>query len=125
MGTRRASAPPRYSAKLLFQFRVVTNGEPNVMRTCEERIIVFTASTARLALAHAKKRGKSAEHRYSNDAGGLVHFEFVGVLDLLRLGAECDDDEVWYNITQRKLPKERAAAILPKESELNALRNEL
>lgn len=118
-----ATPPLKFAAKLLFQFRVVTDGKSNVMRTCEERIVVLHAPTARAALALAKKRGKSAQHRYKNGAGGSVLFEFVGLVDLLHLGVECDDDEVWYDIAQRKLPMERAAKILPKESQLNALRN--
>lgn len=113
----------RFAAKLLFQYRVVSGGESNVMRLCEERIILIRAPTARKALSLAKRRGKAAQHRYRNDAGGLVHFEFVGLMDLLHLGGECDDDEVWYDITQRKLPMERAASILPPEDELNAIRN--
>jgi hypothetical protein len=112
----------KFAAKLLFQFRVEHNGESNIMRTCEERIIVFLASTPRSALATAKRRGKAVQHRYLNDAGATVHFEFVGLLDLLHLGVECEEDEVWYSITQRKLPMERAAAILPAESELSAVR---
>ncbi len=116
----------KYAAKLLFQFRVTdTDGQSNVMRTCEERIVLVLAPTARKALALAKRRGKAAQHRYKNDRGSDVHFEFVGVMDLLHLGVECGDDEVWYDITQRKLPMERAAAILPAESELNAIRNGL
>ncbi|KZC24388.1 hypothetical protein RHOFW104T7_08850 [Rhodanobacter thiooxydans] len=113
----------RFAAKLLFQFRVVVDGDSGVMRTCEERIIVFRASTARKALATAKRRGRAAQHTYENDAGRTVYFEFVGIQDLLHLGLECEEDEVWYNITQRKLPMERAASILPPEGGLNAIRN--
>jgi hypothetical protein len=51
-----------------------------------------------------------------------VHFEFVGVLDLLELGVECDADEVWYDIVERVRPMERRHAILPKENDLSALR---
>lgn len=115
----------RYAAKLLFQYRVVADGSSNVMRTCEERIVLFMAPTARSALTLAKKHGKSAQHRYKNGAGGLVHFEFVGIMDLLHLGAECEEGEVWYEISQRKLPMERAGTILPKEGELSAVRHEL
>jgi len=113
----------RFSAKLLFQFRIVDDGKPGVMRLCEERIVVLRAATSRKALTMAKRRGKRAEHSYRNDHGGMVHFEFVGILDLLHLGVECEEDEVWYDIAQRKLPMERAAAILPPEHELNAIRN--
>ena len=120
---KRANAEKlRFSAKLLFQFRVVDDGKSNVMRLCEERIIVIQAPTARSALALAKRRGKSAMHRYKNDAGSMVHFEFVGIMDLLHLGIECGEDEVWYDIVQRKLPMERAGSILPPEDKLDAIR---
>ena len=95
------------------------------MRICEERIVLINAPNARKALSLAKRRGKDAQHKYKNDVGSTVNFEFVGVMDLLHLGVECDQDEVWYNITQRKLPMERAAEILPQENELNAIRNGL
>jgi len=118
------NADLRFAAKLLFQFRVVTDGKPNVMRLCEERIVLINAPSGHEALAIAKRKGKSAQHRYENDTGGKVHFEFVGIMDLLHLGGECEEDEVWYDITQRKLPMERAEAILPAESELQAIRME-
>ena len=111
----------RFSAKLLFQFRV-EHDEPSIMRTCEERIVVFRAKTARAALAETKRRGNKAELVYKNDSGANVHFEFVGVMDLLQLGIECAEDEVWYDITTRKLPMERAREILPQEGSLSAMR---
>jgi len=92
------------------------------MRTCEERIVVFRAAGARKALADAKRRGRKAQHDYCNSDGNRVFFEFVGVMDLLELGPECDDDEVWYDIVVRKQPMERAAQLLPEESRLSALR---
>lgn len=112
----------RYSAKLLFQFRVMIGTDPGIMRTCEERIVVFHAADARKALAEAKRRGRKAQHHYSNSDGNRVFFELVGVMDLLELGPECDDDEVWYDIVVRKQPMERAAQLLPEESTLSALR---
>lgn len=122
-----SSPPPaqeRYAAKLLFQFRVTVDGDDGVMRTCEERIVVLRATHARDALARVKRYGRKEQHAYRNDDGNPVHFEFVGVLDLLLLGPECEDDEVWYDIVTRKQPMERAAAILPDESSLCAIRNE-
>ncbi len=120
--TRTKSPDERYAAKLLFQYRVEEGGVSNIMRTCEERIIILKAKSARLALSAAKRRGVDGQHSYKNDGGGVVYFEFVGVMDLLQLGAECDDDEVWYDITKMKTPKERAQSILPPEEELNAIR---
>lgn len=114
----------RYSAKLLFQFRVDVDGDPGKRRLCEERIIVLEAGTAQAALKKAHRRGKDAEHSYANDNGNIVHFEFIGIVDLLLLGAECNDDEVWYDIRERLLPMERRDKLIPPESELNAIRNE-
>jgi hypothetical protein len=117
---RRASSA-RYVAKLLFQFRIVVNGDSGIRRLCEERMIVFRAAGARAALAEAKRRGRAAQYRIKNTSGNPVHFEFVGVLDLLELGMECEKDEVWYDIVRRVRPMERKAQLLPAEKRLNAI----
>lgn len=114
----------RYAAKLLFQFRVTVDGDDGVMRTCEERIVVLHATHARDALARVKRYGRKEQHAYRNSDGNPVRFEFVGVLDLLHLGPECEENEVWYDIVTRKQPMERAAVIIPDESSLCAIRNE-
>lgn len=110
----------RYSAKLLFQFRVVTDGESNKRRTCEERIVVLQARSAASALKKAKETGRKAQHRYKNDNGGTVHFEFVGVTDLQHLGPECEPNEVWYGIRELLTPMERKESLVPPESKLSA-----
>ena len=118
------AASERYAAKLLFQFRVVVDGSDGIMRICEERIVVLRAETAREALRKAKRYGRLHTSRYRNTDGNPVHFEFVGVMDLLHLGTECDEHEVWYDIMVRKTPMERASALLPLEHRLYALREE-
>jgi hypothetical protein len=118
---KQRSPGERYSAKLLFQYRVVVRGRSNVMRTCEERMVVLKAKTARAALALAKRRGKTSQFLERNSDGNPVHFEFVGVLDLLCLGPECLEDEVWYDIRSIKKPMERARALIPPERKLNAI----
>jgi hypothetical protein len=112
----------RYSAKLLFQFKVIIGSDPGKRRLCEERIVLLSARDAHSALTKAKIRGKTSQHRYMNSDGNPVHFEFVGVMDLLELGAECDPDEVWYELNERLLPSERREKFIPPESQLNALR---
>ena len=112
---------PRFAAKLLFQFRAVKNGASDTMRLCEERFVVFRAPDARKALAMARRRGKSEQYRYRNDEGAIVHFEFVGIMDLLDLDPQCDEDEVWYTLSMRKLPMERADDLLLPESRFRAL----
>jgi len=114
----------RYAAKLLFQFRVVIDGVSNKRRTCEERIILFEALSAKLALEAAKKRGKSEEHNFENNDGNVVYFEFIGVRDLMELGIESDKDEVWYEIKEHLLPMERKTKLLPPEKQLSAIKNE-
>jgi hypothetical protein len=89
-------------------------------RLCEERIIHFRAATPRGALAYARKHGCSAELDYKNDEGNPVYFEFIGVVDLLHLGAECEPDEVWYDIREMQTPMERKRKLIPSDSDLLA-----
>ena len=102
----------------------MVDGSPGVRRTCEERIIVFSAAHGRVALREAKRRGRVAQHRYKNNNGDAVHFDFVGVLELLRLDLLCEPDEVWYDITERVRPSERRTSIIPPESRLSAIKNQ-
>lgn len=111
----------RYAAMLLFQFRVVTSGVSNSRRLCEKRLILLTAPDGRAALKTAKCRGRKAQHSYLNGDGGRVRFEFVGVLDLLHLGVECEPDEVYYQLCRHTKPMERRAKLLPPESRLQKL----
>ncbi len=114
----------RYSATLLFQVRVDLGADTGKRRTCEERIVLIEARSASSALAKAKRKGRQAQHDYENHAGKTVYFEFVGVMDLLCLGLECDPDEVWYDIRERLSPMERRDVFIPPEAELNAMRTE-
>lgn len=113
----------RYAAKLLFQFHVAVRGEPAKRRLCEERIINFNARSSREALRVAKRKGKRGEYAYKNTDGNKVSFQFVGVLDLMSLGAECDAEEVWYDIRDRLLPMERRDRIVPDDGALLARLN--
>jgi hypothetical protein len=116
-----ATGDQRYAAMLLFQFRVVTAGESNRRRLCEKRLILLSAPNGRAALRVAKQRGRQAQHSYLNGDGGRVRFEFVGVLDLLHLGPECEPDEAYYQLCRLTEPMERRARLLPPESRLQAI----
>ena len=111
----------RYAAKLLFQFKVVINGNPGKRRICEERIAIFQGKTAKQALSQAKQYGKNCEHWYVNPDGHRVYFQFIGVMDLLRLGMGFDENEVWYEVKERLLPSERKSRLIPPASCLNAI----
>jgi hypothetical protein len=113
----------RYSAALLFQYRVMVSGSSGKRRLCEKRIIHFRASDAHAALAHAKRLGKESEHHYRNDEGNPVFFEFVGVRDLIGCDPVCGPDEVWYEIVEMVQPMERRKRLIPPESQLCAIRN--
>ena len=101
----------------------MVDASPGIRRTCEERIITLSASDGHAALREAKQRGRAAQYRYKNSDGNPVHFEFVGVLELLRLDTVCESGEVWFDITERVRPMERRASIIPLESWLSAIRN--
>ena len=112
----------KYAAKLLFQYRVVVNGVSNKRRTVEERIIVIYAKTAKDALIAIKKRASGCEFTFLNDDNNPVYFEFIGVIELVHLGIECDEDEVWYSIKNMITPMERRDLILPVEDDLSAIK---
>jgi hypothetical protein len=112
----------RFAATLLFQFRVVIRGDSGIRRVCEKRVINFVAQGGRQALSKARKAGRAAEYRYKNLSGYPVHFEFVGLLDLMELGMECGPNEVWYDIITMERPMERRTKLIPRVSKLSAIR---
>lgn len=114
----------RYSAKLMFQFRVMIAGKSNKRRIVEQRIILFEARSAEEALISAKNRGKREEYNYKNDDGNDVFFEFVGVVELIHLGIETQTDEVWYDISEKITPLEKIEKHIPKNKCLSAFKYE-
>jgi hypothetical protein len=113
-----------YAAMLLFQWR--TTKAVTVRRSCEKRIINFRSRNARTAWTKATRHGRDAEYKWGlNEKGKAVHFEFIGILDLLELGVECGPDEVWYDVVEMVKPMERRRKLIPPKSRLNALRNEV
>jgi hypothetical protein len=77
---------------------------------------------ARQALLTARRRGRKAQSGWIEADGNRVHAEFAGVLKLMQLGIECEEDEVWYEIKTRKQPMERAETLIPPDHQLHALR---
>ena len=91
---------------------------------CEERIFVFEATTGKAALTAAKRRGRSLSHHYKNICGEPVHYEFIGVTELLALDPSyIEPDEVWLDFSFRVTPMERRSKLIPPESDLDAIRN--
>jgi hypothetical protein len=113
----------RFAAKLLFQFRYEDDA-PGGFRTAEERIVLLFGHGASAAYSAAQRKGRSANYSYLNDAGGRVYFEFVGITDLMNLGPETDDDEVWYDIRRMKDPMQRRGELIPDKQSLDAFKLE-
>jgi hypothetical protein len=114
----------RYAAKLLFQYRIETRARPSKNRTVEERIVALSAQNARKALTKADKRGRSSELHYLNNEGNRVSIEFVGVVDLMELGPECEKDTAWYEIKTMVQPMERKRELIPTPENLSAIKLE-
>jgi hypothetical protein len=110
-----------YSCKLLFQWRPIRNGIIRKRRVCEERIVVYKAKDPKSALKWAKEYGKSEEY-VEGKSNGQVCFEFVGVLELKDISLNFNEGEVWSEIKEMIEPFERRDQIIPKESELDALK---
>ncbi len=104
----------RYAAKLLFDWHPDPITGSRVMRLSEERIVVFAARSPSAAVDRAKRLGKQAELRY--DSGHRLRF--VGILQLMELGVECAEGEVWWELRRRRHAKERAGTLVPAEKAL-------
>lgn len=118
---RSVSSDERYAAKLLFQFRVGPASQSGV-RLCEERIVMLSARSPDEAYRKAEKLGAKGKLSYLNDEGQPVHFEFVGIVELIHLGPECTDEQVWYEIKRMSRPMERRKALIPSKDRLAAFR---
>ncbi len=104
----------RYAGKLLFDWNPDPVTGSRIIRLSEERIIIFAARSARDAVKRAKRLGRQGELRYD----GGQRLRFVGVLQLMELGIECGEGEVWWEFRRRRRAKERVRALIPAEKNL-------
>jgi hypothetical protein len=113
----------RFAAKLLFAWDPEPDGIRRRRRLCEERIVTFEARSTRAALARAEAWGRRStfEHRYTR---AVARFQFLGVLDLMELGLECEPGEVWYELRRRVRPRERRSHLVPPKRTLQAFKDE-
>lgn len=107
--------PPNF----FFQYKF-DGDEPGTMRTVEEKIIVFSCMSAEEAFLAANARGTDDQRNFVNDEGVPGYFEFVGIVDLMHLGIEADEDEVWYDVRKMKDPMSRKESLLPEKKKLSA-----
>ena len=84
-------------------------------------MILIKAKSAREALRLARRHASRRRRSFRTTDGSRMAFEFVGVLDLLHLGVECEPEEVWYDIIQLVRPMERRRELIPPEAKLNAI----
>ncbi len=111
----------QYSAKLLFQWRPVRNGNSRKRRVCEVRIVTYQVASAVSALKKAKEIGKDEEYT-EEKANGEIAFEFVGVMELKDISTAFYEGEVWSELVEMVEPMERQKQLIPNESELDAMR---
>ncbi len=113
----------RYAAKLLFQYRF-PNEPQNCYRTVEEKLVGVEADSAKSAHDFFRKRGSMDTRQFTNDDGLVIKFEFIGIVEMIHLGEEADEDEWWYSVRRMKAPMERRNRLIPDASELSAFRHE-
>ncbi len=103
-----------YSAKLLFQYRIVVGGKSDVRRVCEERVVLLRVRSEREALARCVRWGKG-EHHTELRPGRRINYEFLGVTGLnTSFFSEVEDPtEVWYEFSIKPRPSERRHKLIP------------
>ena len=110
----------RFAARLLFQLRKETRRRSNVMRLVERRIMLISARNAEAAWRIAVRRGGKEEWTGQPRAGTLVHCEFIGIEELMELGGETDEEEVWWEFVAMLRPLERRSKLIPPKRRLRA-----
>ncbi len=113
----------KYAAQILYQFRVVIDGRNSKRRITQSSIVIIHAKSPEIALKSAQRQGKKNEYKYLNDKGNEVFFECIGIQELLHLGVECDENEVWYEVKERMSPMENKNKFIPKQNDLNAFKH--
>ncbi|MEE8575224.1 MAG: DUF4288 domain-containing protein, partial [Thermodesulfobacteriota bacterium] len=123
----------KYAVKLLFQYKSLNDKGPSKRRMCEKRIKIIYASSARVALNKAKRYAKRSEFNCLNEddsvsdvffysTGSKVSFQFVGIVDLIRLDQKFTDDVLWSETKRYLTPMERKDKLIPDENMLSAIK---
>ena len=81
------------------------------------RILTFTASSPRRAVARAKSLGRAAEFAFPIVGGRKGRFECIGILQLMDLSM-AEPNEVWWEIGTKVRPSERRKQLIPPEDRL-------
>jgi hypothetical protein len=98
----------RLAAKFLFDWYPDPVTGSRFKRLFEERIVVFNAKSAKTALLAAKRLGERSELWYESGH----RLRFVGLMQLMELGAECAEGEVWWEFRRRRMTIGQAKARL-------------
>jgi hypothetical protein len=98
----------RFAAKLLFDWYPDPVTGSRFKRLFEERIVVLSAKSGKTALAAAKRLGRQSELRYESGH----RLRFVGLMQLMELGSECREGEVWWEFRRRRMTIGQAKARL-------------
>lgn len=97
----------RYAANILLEYRI--REAPSARPLCEKRIVVFRAAGVRDAIRRAKQRGKRSEYSYPNADGQTVQITFIGLIDVISLEAN-DEDEAYYSLRRMAKPTRHVRA---------------
>jgi hypothetical protein len=109
-----------YAAKLLFQYRVVDSVTKtnNKKRPCSAITILFYAKNPKDAIRIAKSKGRKKEVSYHNTDNNCVHYEFVGIAEMLNISLIVDLDEIWIWYGELLTPMERKNKFILTDKEI-------
>jgi hypothetical protein len=108
----------RYAAKLLFEFDKCLHGvSAQKRRVCESKIVIFHANSDDEVYESALTYGKESQYSYTNKSYD-IHYHFIGITELISLGSESEENEVWWQFEEKLSPRERADKLIPKKHQL-------
>lgn len=111
----------RFAAQLLFCFHLGNPERQSKRILCEQRIAVLEAKSPKMALRRFRRKANEWQYSYVNERGETVRFVFLGIMQLLRLDLLCEDEEVWYFVSEKRITEATLVALVPADEELLAL----
>lgn len=98
----------RYAARIIHQFKSKIL-DMKSRKKCVITTIVFEANNGRTAIQTAKRIGKKMAVNYKNTDRDRISYTFLGIIDIMQLGDECEVYEVWYDAKSFTNPQRMVA----------------
>lgn len=96
----RMNATNKFTASLVFRYRILDNESPNHdAEIVEKRLFTCTAESESSAEGYFNSRGRECEDSYFNVSGKQVQYQFLGIQEIQQHDSTVfEEDEIWLEV---------------------------